>query len=37
VLAITDGRLGFGPWGQIFGGEFDARRRKRVLVKIIGD
>ena len=37
VVAITDGRLDFGPWEQIFYGEFDGRRRKRVLVKIIGD
>jgi secondary thiamine-phosphate synthase enzyme len=37
VLAITDGRLDFGPWEQIFYGEFDGRRRKRVLVKIIGE
>jgi secondary thiamine-phosphate synthase enzyme len=36
VVAITDGRLDFGPWEQIFYGEFDGRRRKRVLVKIIG-
>jgi secondary thiamine-phosphate synthase enzyme len=36
VVAITDGRLDFGPWGQIFYGEFDGGRRKRVLVKIIG-
>jgi secondary thiamine-phosphate synthase enzyme len=35
VVAITDGRLDFGPWEQIFYGEFDGRRRKRVLVKII--
>ena len=37
VVAITDGRLDFGPWEQIFYGEFDGRRRKRVLVKIIGE
>ena len=37
VVAITDGRLDFGPWEQIFYGEFDGRRRKRALVKIIGD
>lgn len=37
VVAITDGRLDLGPWEQIFYGEFDGRRRKRVLVKIIGD
>jgi secondary thiamine-phosphate synthase enzyme len=36
VVAITDGRLDFGPWEQIFYGEFDGRRPKRVLVKIIG-
>ena len=37
VVAITDGRLDFGSWEQIFYGEFDGRRRKRVLVKIIGE
>ena len=37
VIAITDGALDFGPWEQIFYGEFDGRRRKRVLVKIIGE
>ena len=37
VVAITDGRLDFGPWEQIFYGEFDGRRNKRVLVKIIGE
>jgi len=37
VVAVTDGQLDFGPWEQIFYGEFDGRRRKRVLVKIIGD
>ena len=37
VVAITNGRLDLGPWEQIFYGEFDGRRRKRVLVKIIGD
>jgi len=36
VVAITDGKLDFGPWEQIFYGEFDGRRRKRVLIKIIG-
>ncbi|HAT2138237.1 TPA: YjbQ family protein [Legionella pneumophila] len=36
VVAITEGRLDFGPWEQIFYGEFDGRRDKRVLVKIIG-
>jgi secondary thiamine-phosphate synthase enzyme len=36
VVAVTEGRLDFGPWEQIFYGEFDGRRRKRVLVKIIG-
>ncbi len=36
VVAITDGALDFGPWEQIFYGEFDGRRRKRALVKIIG-
>jgi secondary thiamine-phosphate synthase enzyme len=36
IVAITDGRLDFGPWEQIFYGEFDGKRRKRVLVKIIG-
>jgi secondary thiamine-phosphate synthase enzyme len=36
VVAVTRGRLDFGPWEQIFYGEFDGRRRKRVLVKIIG-
>ena len=36
VVAITQGNLDFGPWEQIFYGEFDGRRRKRVLVKIIG-
>ena len=36
VVAITGGALDFGPWEQIFYGEFDGRRRKRVLVKIIG-
>jgi secondary thiamine-phosphate synthase enzyme len=36
VVAITDGKLDFGPWEQVFYGEFDGRRRKRVLVKIIG-
>jgi len=37
VVAITEGQLDFGPWEQIFYGEFDGRRRKRVLVKIIGE
>jgi len=37
VVAITDGSLDFGPWEQIFYGEFDGHRRKRVLVKIIGE
>jgi hypothetical protein len=37
VVAITNGKLDLGPWEQIFNGEFDRRRRKRVLVKIIGE
>ena len=37
VVAITNGRLDFGTWEQIFYGEFDGRRKKRVLVKIIGE
>ncbi len=37
VLAVTDGRLDFGPWERIFYGEFDGKRAKRVLIKIIGD
>jgi len=37
VVAITEGRLDFGPWEQIFYGEYDGKRRKRVLVKIIGE
>lgn len=37
VVAVTQGRLDFGPWEQIFYGEFDGRRPKRVLVKIIGE
>jgi len=37
VVAITSAKLDFGPWEQIFYGEFDGRRRKRVLVKIIGE
>ncbi len=37
VVALTDGKLDFGPWEQIFYAEFDGRRRKRVLVKIIGE
>jgi len=36
VVAITEGKLDFGPWEQIFYGEFDGRRRKRALIKIIG-
>ncbi len=36
VVAVTDGQLDFGPWEQIFYGEFDGLRRKRILVKIIG-
>jgi len=36
VVAVTDGKLDFGPWEQIFYGEFDGRRKKRVLIKIIG-
>ena len=36
VVAITQGRLDFGPWEQIFYGEFDGRRKKRVLIKVIG-
>lgn len=36
VVAITDGKLDFGPWEQIFYGEFDGKRKKRVLIKIIG-
>jgi secondary thiamine-phosphate synthase enzyme len=36
VVAITEGRLDFGPWEQIFYGEFDGRRQKRVMIKIIG-
>lgn len=36
VVAVTNGKLDFGPWEQIFYGEFDGQRRKRVLVKIIG-
>lgn len=36
VVAVTDGKLDFGPWEQIFYGEFDGGRRKRVLVKIVG-
>ena len=36
VVAITEGKLDFGPWEQIFYGEFDGRRKKRVLVKILG-
>ncbi|MCG8401391.1 MAG: secondary thiamine-phosphate synthase enzyme YjbQ [Firmicutes bacterium] len=36
VVAVTDGKLDFGPWEQIFYGEFDGKRKKRVLVKIIG-
>jgi secondary thiamine-phosphate synthase enzyme len=37
VVAVTSGKLHFGPWEQIFYGEFDGRRKKRVLVKIIGE
>ncbi|MDR1199129.1 MAG: secondary thiamine-phosphate synthase enzyme YjbQ [Prevotellaceae bacterium] len=37
VVAVTKGKLDFGPWEQIFYGEFDGKRRKRVLVKIIGE
>jgi len=37
VVAVTNGEMDFGPWEQIFYGEFDGRRRKRVLVKIIGE
>ncbi len=37
VVAVTDGKLDFGPWEQIFYGEFDGKRRKRVLLKIIGE
>ena len=37
VVAVTKGKLDFGPWEQIFYGEFDGRRRKRVLVKIMGE
>jgi secondary thiamine-phosphate synthase enzyme len=37
VVAITNGKLDFGPWEQIFYGEFDGKRRKRILIKIIGE
>jgi len=37
VVAITEGKLDFGPWEQIFYGEFDGQRKKRVLVKVIGE
>ncbi|MBK6876149.1 MAG: YjbQ family protein [Ignavibacteria bacterium] len=37
VVAVTNGRLDFGPWEQIFYGEYDGKRKKRVLIKIIGD
>ncbi|HEU5091905.1 MAG TPA: YjbQ family protein, partial [Nitrospira sp.] len=37
VVALTAGKLDFGPWERIFYGEFDGRRRKRVLVKIVGE
>jgi secondary thiamine-phosphate synthase enzyme len=37
VIAVTQGKLDFGPWEQIFYGEFDGKRKKRVLVKIIGE
>ena len=36
IVAVTDGQLDFGPWEQVFYGEFDGQRRKRVLVKILG-
>ena len=36
LVAVTDGKLDFGPWEQIFYGEFDGKRRKKVLIKIIG-
>ncbi len=37
LIAVTDGQLDFGPWEQVFYGEFDGKRKKRVLVKIIGE
>ncbi len=37
TVAVTDGKLDFGPWEQIFYGEYDGKRRKRVLIKIIGE
>jgi len=37
VVAVTDGELDFGPWEQIFYGEFDGRRKKRIMIKIIGE
>jgi len=37
VVAITSGKLDFGPWEQIFYGEFDGRRSKRILIKVIGE
>ena len=37
IVAVTDGKLDFGPWERIFYGEFDGKRKKRVLVKIIGE
>jgi secondary thiamine-phosphate synthase enzyme len=37
VVAVTNGQMDFGPWEQIFYGEFDGKRRKRVLIKIIGE
>jgi secondary thiamine-phosphate synthase enzyme len=37
VVAVTNGKLDFGPWEQVFYGEFDGRRKKRILVKIIGE
>jgi len=37
VIAVTDGKLDFGPWEQVFYGEFDGRRAKRVLVKVLGE
>ncbi len=37
VVAVTEGKLDFGPWEQIFYGEFDGKRKKRVLVKIVGE
>jgi secondary thiamine-phosphate synthase enzyme len=37
VIAVSEGKLDFGPWEQIFYGEFDGRRKKRILIKIIGE